>query len=866
MRLIVKMNYSNLIRTKLYKVLLFLFSTILIFPVQAQKKELSMQLDSLVMNIPPEIAYIQTDKDIYEPGEDLWFKVYLLNSQYFTPSLLSKTLYLQLLKEDNSKIFWEEKYEIQNWYSDGRVYISSTVPEGDYILVCYTANSFFEGTHEFYALKRIKIKERITRQSLITAKFNKSMYTKADPVQINFYPSSGSNDSISAEITATLLQGSKKLDKQKVTTDWQGKAVITFPPQEINKELQVDISIKSEEVAESIKMYVPCKGNPIQFSTFPEGGNLVSGIVNKLAFKGVNNNGEPVNIRGTLFEDDAPILDFRSTHAGMGSFDFKPDRDKKYHIRLSEPPDDSTFFLPEIYNSGMTLRIIERDIESLTIIVSQSTLPEGDTIYLRVQCRGVVYDIIKAVIDKEVQIKVPLIDLPQGIAEITLFNSNFEPIAERLVYVNQDQKLNITTELSKEIYSTRDKVELKITVTDEFDNPVMANLGISVFDELYQNPRDSNNILSYFYLTSQLKGRIYNPAYYFDNRNKDREEALDLLMLTQGWRKYIWDEVNRKGIAYAFKQTIFDEIRGEIFNTLNKQNVQTENTAVMVFSPEKENNFEIIKVDSLNKFIIGSTYLKRWENNYIYMKPVGPKGSVYGIRLTDQFETINRLRKEIKLVFPVPDQIQLRKETLSEPKINPDVILIPEVEIRGRKSSSYRGKYLGKLDSLYKLNSSFIPDDKDYVCEYNVLNCPRHRIPYRKPEEGKLYYILIGYGTPAERVKTIFYHRVHKDPNISDEELLKINNLSREKPYYGKRIFYQPKYDQVTEDSMIPDYRNTLLWEPEVFTDKNGEARLSFYCSDINSAFTGRIEGVSETGLLGAGSFNFKVRRKIHTP
>jgi hypothetical protein len=455
-----------------------------------QQIELAERLHSLANNSPPELAYIQTSKDIYETGEDLWFKVYLLDAQYLIPSLLSKTLYLQLLNEASKKAVWEEKYEIQNGFANGRVYLGSTLPEGYYLLAAYTPNSFFGDTTEFYTVRRIKVTKDISSQPLKN-------------------------------------------------------------------------------------MPVPIRQNPIQFTTFPEGGGLVHGIQSKLAFKAISSNGEPVDIKGTLFEDNSPLLEFKSTHAGMGSFYFTPDTVKKYLIRLTEPATDSIFFIQEIYPSGMTMQLIGRDNESLSFKVSQNPGLKPQDIYLRVQCRGVVYGMTMVKLKRELKIKVPLNSLPQGIAEVTLFNSRLVPVAERLVYINLGRKLNITARLSKEIYSTRGKATLKITVKDENGKPVEANLGVSVFDKLYQNPADSNNILSHYYLSTQLKGRIYNPSFYFNSNSKGRDEALDLLMLTQGWRKYVWNEVNLKKFREARQQVIFDGIKGEIYYPNRKKKILT---------------------------------------------------------------------------------------------------------------------------------------------------------------------------------------------------------------------------------------------------------------------------------------------------
>jgi len=755
-----------------------------------QQIELAERLDSLANNAAPEIAYIQTSKDIYETGEDLWFKVYLLNAQYLVPSLLSKTLYLQLLNENSREIVWQEKYEIQNGFADGRVYLQSTLPEGDYFLAAYTPNSFLNDSSEFKALKQIKVVN-----------------------DIGFEPAPG------------------KTNKSGI----------------------------SQQPEETIK---------IQFMTFPEGGNLVSGIKSKLAFKAVNTLGEPVDIMGTLYADSLPILKFSSSHHGMGTFNFIPLSGKKYVIKLTQPSVDSSFFLPKIYDSGMVLQLIGRDNDVLSFKVSQSSDLNTD-IYLRVQCRGIVYGMTSTTLSREIKIIVPLTGLPQGIAEVTLFNNKLIPIAERLVYVNRNQKLNISAELSKGIYRTRGKAILKISVKDENGDPVIANLGISAFDRVYQNPLDSNNILTHYFLSTQLKGRIYNPSYYFNSDNKNREEQLDLLMLTQGWRKYIWNEENLGKITTQEKQVIFDGIKGIMFYTDRKKKIPKEQTFVMAFSPNKDSTNVLISADSVGMFEVLPREFKKWENDYVYLKPFGahptqifkmndplatPKFSLI-IKMDDPFQTINKLLLLNRITYPISISENDNLETPDQTIQNSGAIRIKEVTIKGQRGKTNRGKFLGTLDSL-----AYLKTKDDYVCRYGVLNCPRHdrnEPGTIRPSQGKDYFVIISYNTPGEYTRRVTYYY----PKYSENDLLRINNLSRVKAYYGTREFYKPDYDKETGDAMVPDFRNTLLWEPTVFTDENGEATLSFFCSDINTDFVGRIEGVGGDGLLGTGFFKFTVRK-----
>jgi uncharacterized protein YfaS (alpha-2-macroglobulin family) len=129
-----------------YKHFILVFLTSLLFlPVWAQsystqQVQLADRIESVAVNSPPEIAYIQTKKDIYETGEDLWFKIYLLDAQSLVPSLRSKTLYLQLLNENDKGPIWQEKYEIINGFSNAKIYLSTELKEGNYLLAAYTPN------------------------------------------------------------------------------------------------------------------------------------------------------------------------------------------------------------------------------------------------------------------------------------------------------------------------------------------------------------------------------------------------------------------------------------------------------------------------------------------------------------------------------------------------------------------------------------------------------------------------------------------------------------------------------------------------------------------------------------------------------
>jgi hypothetical protein len=813
-----------------------------------QQIELAERLHSLANNMAPEIAYVQTSKDIYETGEDLWFKVYLLNSSTLRPSELSKTLYLQLVKEDTKKTVWQEKYEIEGGFSNGRILLREDMDEGNYLIEAFTENSFFADSSEFTAIRKVKVVKDITHLRQIRAEFDKQNYGSTDSIKVKLLPVF-LKDSSKIDITTTLkLSG----DVQKViqtTMKLNEEKELSFKPQSLKKGSQIIINSKYKDHSEEVILPIPCRKNPIQFNVFPEGGTIISGIKTRVAFKAVNINGEPVNINGKLYKNDSIELGFSSTHDGMGSFDFMPVNNARYYLRLKESLTDSIYSFPQIEPKGLSLRLLSRDKDNLSFLITKNTERQFENIYLMVQIRGLIYGLTEAKLNKDLKIKVPLADMPQGIAELTLFNDKMIPVAERLVYVNPQKKIKVQTILPDSIFLTRGRVNLKIIASDENNKPIKANLSLTVFDKIYKNQSDSINILTQMYLSTQLKGRIYNPGYYFNEKNVNRESALDLLLLTQGWRKYIWNETTLNKSS-SKNEVVSDGIKGSATLAFGRKRVPKGQVNIFAFSPENDSVKKVIIVDSAGSFSVNHYLLKK--AHYIYLKPIASSKATIKLEFINAFDRINNalIAKNISTPLYSP----FREIKISEPNVsNGSAILIKDVVIHGTGKDIIRGKFLGALDSVANLN---LDVNNDYVCKYKILNCPRHKSDpdNRPPLEGEIVYDNI-------TDQMIIYHHVPPKLNLTEEEVLKLNNMFKIKAYYAKHEFYQPNYDKDYVPISVPDFRNTLTWNPSVITDEKGEATVIFYCSDFNTEFFGKIEGVGGDGLLCTDFFKFKVRK-----
>ncbi|MFD2725403.1 hypothetical protein [Hyunsoonleella rubra] len=756
------------INKKLHYILIYLYFISCVLHSQNNRNVIDTMANNfqkLANNQSFDNIYLQTSKDIYETEDNLWFKAYILDAQHLIPSQRSKTLYVQLINNETKQAVWEEKYEIENGFVDGHIYIQDSLKTGQYVLAGYSEHSYFKNQKTLYALKKINIVKNI-------------------------------------------------------------------------KEKENVAFIKNDTIS--------------QFSLFPEGGYLVSDIENKLAFKAINKEGLPVKLSGTLYENNLPLFNIKSVHAGMGSLNFTPKKANTYYIKLSES--DKNYQLPEIKSTGKTLGLIASTKDFLSFKISQSKNQKPETIYLRLQTRGVIYSIASAKLKEEVIIKMPLEDVPQGIAEATLFNSDLKPIAERLVYIKLDQKLNIKTILDKSEYKTREKATLKIITTNEDGEPVMAHLGLSVYDKVYQNEFEPKNILTHYQLSTQLKGNIYNPAYYFNEDNKNRYEALNLLLLTQGWRRYVWHEDNLKENNKLRKTILSDSIICKVrLEKIKKQSKIPGHPLVTLFDPESAKEQGTIMADSMGFFTINYEHLKTAEKGYFYLRPLAPKKPKYVIDIKDApFNTINRNNGTMSTNYPFPKLIEETFKDVRPPLIiADDVNKLNEVVVSAKKKKVFRDKYLSSLVSS-------LPSP-DYVCGYGLLNCVNcitnnQRSKIRKPIDGETYI-------SEDRISSIIY-RKNDRIKYTNEELIKKFNLKILKGYYGEREFYQTVYNNETIDDPFPDYRNTVFWKPDIITNSKGVARIEFYCSDINTTFTGTIEGIGGTGLLGAEDFNFKIYKR----
>jgi hypothetical protein len=350
---------------------------------------------------------------------------------------------------------------------------------------------------------------------------------------------------------------------------------------------------------------------PIEQSTrvefFPEGGNFINGFTNTIAFKATNEKGFPVTISGSIRnEKNEEITTLSSYHDGMGMFELLPSAGTKYYVLLNGDAGMKKYPIPESTDKGIAVTIIPHPQGSFFEIHQQKNDIAFKVAYMIGQMQHhVVFRQEFAANKEEMQGVINTQHLNSGILQITFFNKEGLPLAERLCFVNNKEYIQQAELVADTInFSGRAKNRFSIVLKDT----VKGSFSISVTDPEYSVlPAREENIFSGLLLTSDLKGYIHNPAYYFSEDNDTARTALDLVMMTNGWRRFKWTElVKSPPAANEYKDPSYITLAGKV-NLLDSKKAFAEKQLVLfITGPDSTRTAQMINTDKQGFFRLDS--------------------------------------------------------------------------------------------------------------------------------------------------------------------------------------------------------------------------------------------------------------------
>jgi len=662
----------------------------------------------------------------------------------------------------------------------------------------------------------------------------------------------------------------------------------------------------------------------VQF--MPEGGHLVAGFDGRVAFKAVGASGRGQTVEGfVLSSQKDTVIGFASTHLGMGMFGFKPEAGQTYTAFVKQTDGGfTTYPLPAVLPQGAVLQadnLSNKDNLKVYVQHNKTSADPNATLTLLAQTRGQVIQAAKIPLSRKTGVvQLPKKQFPEGIAQLTLFDETNQPVCERLVFIDHNDRINVRIEPSKDTYHPRQKVELTITTTDIDGKPVPANLSLAAVDDRLSPNLDSNRatITSHLLLSSDLTGTVEQPAYYFDPLNTDRASKLDLLLMTQGWRRFIWSDV----LAGTPPPTKFPVERG----------------LSLTGQVRKPNQKDIGGVVKLN-FILTQEYTQEYATGtaprrQFLMGDTDEQGNfgAFDLDFTDTTTVLiqgTKGRANRDLVISL-DQLLTPRVTLVQPPYNPvefnadeyaefirrtDEYMAIERQIRNNrevmlKAVTVKAKKYVETDSrkIYSNPDATVKFDQlNTSGRQNILEVIQSRIAGVQVTGSGFsakvqirgaanfggaiepLFVIDGMPTDLQGALSISVQDVdlvdvlkgasaaiygsraaggvisiltkRGTPNYEATKEAAPGTLVAKLPgYLPVKEFYAPRYDQKRPDGADkPDYRTTLFWTPAIQTGADGKATVSFFTSDARNPVRIQVEGANIIGMPGVGKQTVRV-------
>jgi len=542
---------------------------------------------------------------------------------------------------------------------------------------------------------------------------------------------------------------------------------------------------------------------------------------------------------------------------------------------------------------------------------STSFSPATSTYYLIGQSRGVICYGSVIRFNGNINIrKVAKSLFPTGIARFTLFSTDRQPLNERMIYIDHHDNLNIAITPDKASYKTRDSIALTIKVSDKNGGPIQGSFSLAVTDDnQVRTDSLSNNILTTLLLTSGLKGTIEDPGQYLQTTDQAWAN-LDNLLLTQGWTGYEWKDIfNPPSVPQYAAEPEF-MVHGRVSNVFNKS---LAGTPIQLFSSrpgffmntltDKDGSFIFSRfpaADSIRFFIQAKNKKDKSFNVGVdveeFKAPVFKSDDQSPIPWYVNSDTtllryIRTAAVQREEEFKLQGRNMLNEVTITAKKIikgsknlngagNADITLEQKdmdkaktislfellekrfIGLRERDGYSAEGDRTSSyllFDRIVKLiidgvliddqMGQYIGLNMDYLTAEDIqgielMTSYKYKIPYFQMDINKPLF-----ATPDDyvyfEVTTWSGHGAYlkKTPGTY---------LYKPMPFVGTKQFYRPKYNVKTAIAKSTDLRSTIHWEPNIITDKDGKAIISFYSADRPGTYTIITEGSDMNGNLGS--------------
>lgn len=802
-------------------------------------------------HMPPEKVFVHLDNTSYFRGDKIWFQCYVLDGLTNTPTILSKTVYVELLTP-GGKVVDRKVLKVDNGRSHGCLSLSQL--------------PFYSGFYEVRAYTRYMMN------------FGEAAaFSRVIPV-----------------FDAPRKEG--EYTDRHMTSDKGSRTRFDSPR-------PVPVSSK------------------LAMRFFPEGGRLVDGVLQRVAFEFVGKNGLPLDGYGYVLDERGDsVSTLKVSHEGRGVFEIMPVAGHKYKAVVSSDGKEYTFTLPQVSESGVALTVDNLSSRN-NIAVSIRKCPSDSAMKVGVALtvRGSLWSYAMTQLDSVLNLKFDKQNIPSGVAVVTLFRPDGSTIADRMVFVDNGDYGRVTSHvLSTDIDDGN--MTLELDARDLNGIPASVPLSVSVTDG-DNSMNYGGGILPELLLMSEVKGYIRNPAQYFTEDGTDMSRELDLLMMVQGWRCYSWEEIcGVKPLEMRYYPEQGVEVEGQVVSFVRgKPKPGVTLSAMMKPADIPEDSIpkalsDQFTTDSIGKFrficdVTGRHRLvmsvtekgKKKDHRILFDRLYAPSPRAYNeqeMRLGEFTSGISLPIISDTTSFEEDERIINQLADTSFASGN-STTRLAELVVKGKRDNTReayiyeaRSKAVAHYDIVQELSD--IADKGKVIGQdiYEMLLNINHHF-FRRYENGEEVFtykdkpilFVVDY-EPVYEMDSLKYKYLYlesiKSIYITEDPLVKSRFVDPAKytaisvDFFGGAVFIETDPDRpappgkgtrrvTVEGYCIPeefrnadasdfideeDYRRTLYWNPLVQTGRNGKAWIKFYNKPSCRNLKVSVQGVDEYGRI----------------
>ena len=832
---------------------------------------------SLMERIPKEKLYLHLDKPFYGAGEKIWFKGYLVNATTHQDNSQSNFIITELINRSDS-IVERKKIRRDSLGFHNAFTLPATLPAGDYYLRGYS-NWMLNEDPDFFFSRNIKIGNSIDNTIVSSIE-----YQQEDDTHYTAKIKFTSNVQAVFENTTIkylYLENGKIKNKGKKKTDENGWISISLPDLKSPAARRIEVEFDDPQYIYKRTFHLPVFTNDFDVKFFPEGGALLSIPHQNVAFKAQGADGFSKEVEGFLFNSKGDTLtNFRSEHNGMGIFTMNPVNNETYYVTVrTNDSITKRFDLPAIEPKGISIAMSHYKQEIRYEIQKTEATEWPQKLFLLAHTRGKLA-ILQPINPKRTFGKMNDSLFTEGITHFMLIDEQGNALSERLIFVPDHKPNQWQITADQPTYVKREKVSLQIAAKDNDGNPVEGTFSVSITDRKSIQPDSlADNILSNLLLTSDLKGYVEDPAYYFLNQDARTLRSIDYLMMTHGWRRHKMENVLRTPSLnftnYIEKgQTISGRIMGFFGANVKKG-------PICVLAP-KYNIIATTETDEKGQFIVNTSF----RDSTTFLVQARTKKGFAGVDILmdpPQYPVATHKAPYFNgaTTFMEDYLMNTRDQYYMEGGMR--VYNLKEVTVTAkRERPSSKSIYTGGI------NTYTVEEDRLQGYGQTAFDAAS-RLPSVTITNGSEIHIRNNSEPAIIVIDDIVYEDasdILKDIQVSDMSSISLlrgadavilgprasggavvitlkdpRNLPARPAQgiitytplgYSESVeFYHPTYDTPEKkNAQRSDFRSTVYWNPELRLDAEGKATIEYYTPDSTAPEDIIIEGVDKNGKV----------------